>query len=50
MEKDNFSATHVGEICFLCEKPIELGDEVRYYGGPYIVHAVCLYKLIEDHS
>lgn len=50
MGKDNFLATHTGDICFLCENPIELRQEVRYYGGPYIIHAACLDQLIEDHS
>jgi len=37
---------HVGEICFLCEEKIKAEELVRYYGGPYIMHAKCVDKLI----
>lgn len=38
--------THVGDICYLCEKPIKEGDAVRYYGGDFIMHSSCIDKLI----
>ena len=44
--KDN----HAGGICFLCEKKIQEGDDIRYYGGPYIMHSACVDKLIDPHG
>jgi len=33
---------HVGEHCWLCKKPIKEGQEIRYHGGPYIMHSECI--------
>ncbi len=45
-----FVARHEGEPCYLCEKPIMKNDEVRYYGGPFIMHSACIENLLESHG
>lgn len=45
-----FVARHDGEPCYLCEKPIKPDQDVRYYGGPYIMHSACVEKLLDPHG
>lgn len=39
-----------GLPCFLCDNLIEAEDMVRYYGGPFVMHASCIDKLIDPHG
>lgn len=41
------SLAYVGEKCYICDKWIKLGEDLRYYGGPYIMHDACIKQLIE---
>lgn len=47
---DDFKAgkIHAGEICHQCDVPIKEDDDVRYYGGPYVMHSACIDKLIKN--
>lgn len=48
---DNFRAgSHSGGLCYLCEKVIKAEEDVRYYGGPYVMHARCIDRIIEEHN
>lgn len=38
---------HTGVPCYFCPDPIEVGQKVRYYGGPYIMHSACVQKAID---
>lgn len=51
IEQDHFPAreTQVGEKCYFCGEPIRLDEDVRYYGGPFLMHAACLNKQVEPH-
>jgi hypothetical protein len=37
---------HVGDKCFICEEKIKLDEEVRYYGGDFVMHAECIKRVI----
>lgn len=45
----DFQATksYVGESCYLCEKKIKLGQKVKYYGGPFVIHVDCIQHMID---
>ncbi len=49
MTPEDFMARHEGEPCFLCEKPVLKNDEVRYYGGPYVMHGKCVDQLLDPY-
>lgn len=40
--------SHVGDVCYICDDPIRKDDEVRYYGGPFVMHASCIDTLIRE--
>lgn len=44
----SFLATknHSGEICHLCKKAIQVGENVKFYGGPFLIHVACLDRVI----
>ena len=41
------SKSYVDEKCNHCQEPIKYGDEIRYYGGPFIIHSACLKVIFE---
>lgn len=42
--------SHMGEPCYLCDKRIKKGDDVQYYGGPFVMHSACITRIIDEHS
>ncbi len=50
MSPTEFAARREGEPCFLCEKPIMKHQDVRYYGGPFIMHSACIDNLIDPQG
>lgn len=37
---------YAGQTCYLCEKRIQKDEPVRYYGGPFVMHASCIETLL----
>lgn len=46
-EQPEFAHSHVGSICYLCEKPIKIGQKFRFYHGPWVIHEVCRKQLLD---
>lgn len=38
---------YCGEVCYLCEGAILAEDRLRYYGGPFIIHDICISRILE---
>lgn len=36
------TAPYVGELCYICQQPIKLGERVMFLGGPDLAHADCM--------
>lgn len=52
MTSDDFAAKvmHEGDPCYLCESLIKKDQDIRYYGGPFVMHSSCVDKLLDHHG
>ncbi len=51
-KRDSFTAGihYAGESCFLCRQLIRAEEKVRYYGGPFLMHTVCVQKILDSRK